>query len=161
MSQMRPINLFEYEAQARERLHPAVWDYFSGGANDEVTLRENRAAFERIQIRPRVLVDVSQISMATTLLGALVAMPICVAPSAMHGAACEDGECATARAAGALGTLMAVSTESTRPLEEIAQVATGPLWFQLSGRHRATSFRIPCPSKMRMKPMARRSPGPI
>jgi len=131
MSQMRPINLFEYEALARERLHPAVWDYFSGGANDEVTLRENRAAFGRIQIRPRVLVDVSQCSMATTLLGTPVAMPICVAPSAMHGAACEDGECATARAAGALGTLMAVSTESTRTLEDIAQAATGPLWFQL------------------------------
>ena len=128
---MRPVNLFEYEALARERLHPAVWDYFSGGANDEVTLRENRAAFGRIQIRPRVLVDVSQCSMATALLGTPVAMPICVAPSAMHGAACEDGECATARAAGALGTLMAVSTESTRTLEDIAQAATGPLWFQL------------------------------
>ncbi len=131
MSQMRPINLFEYEALAHERLHPAIWDYFSGGANDEVTLRENRAAFERIQIRPRVLVDVSQITTATTLLGTPVAMPICIAPSAMHGAACEEGECATARAAGALGTLMAASTESTRPLEEIAQAATGPLWFQL------------------------------
>jgi len=131
VSQMRPVNLFEYELLARERLHAAVWDYFSGGANDEVTLRENRAAFARIQIRPRVLVDVSQISMATTLLGTPVAMPICVAPSAMHGAACADGECATARAAGALGTLMAVSTESTRTLEEIAQAATGPLWFQL------------------------------
>jgi len=78
-----------------------------------------------------VLVDVSQISMATTLLGTPVAMPTCVAPSAMHGAACEEGECATARAAGALGTLMVASTESTRPLEDIAQAATGPLWFQL------------------------------
>ena len=144
MSQMRPINLFEYEALARERLHPAVWDYFSGGANDEVTLRENRAAFGRIQIRPRVLVDVSQCSMATTLLGTPVAMPICVAPSAMHGAACEDGECATARAAGALGTLMAVSTESTRTLEDIAQAATGPLWFQLyfSGSTRRHAERL-------------------
>ena len=141
---MRPANLFEYEALACEVLPPAVWDYFSGGANDEVTLRENRAAFERIQIRPRVLVDVSQISMATTLLGAPVAMPICVAPSAMHGAACEDGECATARAAGTLGALMAVSTESTRTLEEIAQVATGPLWFQLyfSGFTRGHAERL-------------------
>ena len=58
-------------------------------------------------------------------------MPICVAPSAMHGAACDEGECATAQAAGALGALMAASTESTRTLEEIAQAATGPLWFQL------------------------------
>lgn len=128
---MRPINLFEYEALARERLHPAVWDYFSSGANDEVTLRENRNAFERIQIRPRVLVDVSHISMATTLLGTPVAMPICVAPSAMHGAACAEGECATARAAGALDTLMAASTESTRTMEDIARSAMGPLWFQL------------------------------
>ena len=66
---MRPINVFEYEELARERLHPAVWDYYSGGAHDEITLRENRAAFARIQMRPRVLVDVSQVNMATTLLG--------------------------------------------------------------------------------------------
>jgi 4-hydroxymandelate oxidase len=128
---VRPVNVFEYEALARERLHPAVWDYFSGGANDEVTLGENRAAFGRIQLRPRVLVDVSQINVATTLLGTPVAMPICVAPSAMHGAACKEGECATACAAGALGTLMAASTESTRTLEDIAEAAAGPLWFQL------------------------------
>lgn len=141
---MRPVNVFEYEALAREKLHPAVWDYFSGGANDEVTLRENRAAYERIQIRPRVLVDVSQINMATTLLGTPVAMPICVAPSAMHGATCEEGECATAQAAGALGTLMAASTESTRTLEEIADVAAGPLWFQLyfSSRTRGHAERL-------------------
>jgi isopentenyl diphosphate isomerase/L-lactate dehydrogenase-like FMN-dependent dehydrogenase len=128
---MRPINVFEYEELARERLHPAVWDYYSAGANDEVTLHENRAAFERIQLRPRMLVDVSRISMTTTLLGTAVAMPIGVAPTAMHGAACAEGECATAQAAGALGGLMVASTESTRTLEEIAQAATGPLWFQL------------------------------
>lgn len=141
---MRPINVFEYEELARERLHPAVWDYYSGGAHDEITLHENRAAFARIRIRPRVLVDVSQISMATTLLGTPVAMPICVAPSAMHGAACAEGECATAHAAGALGTLMAASTESTRTLEEIAQAATGPLWFQLyfSSRSRGHAERL-------------------
>jgi isopentenyl diphosphate isomerase/L-lactate dehydrogenase-like FMN-dependent dehydrogenase len=128
---MRPINVFEYEALARQRLHPAVWDYYAAGANDEATLRDNRAAFERIRLRPRVLVDVSQIDMTTTLLGTSVSMPICVAPSAIHGAACDEGECATARAAGALGALMAASTESTRTMEEIAGAATGPLWFQL------------------------------
>jgi isopentenyl diphosphate isomerase/L-lactate dehydrogenase-like FMN-dependent dehydrogenase len=141
---MRPINMAEYKELARERLHPAVWDYFSGGANDEVSLRENRAAFERILLRPRVLVDVSQIVMSTTLLGTPVAMPICLAPSAMHGAACADGECDTARAAGALGTLMVASTETTRTLEEVAQVATGPLWFQLyfSSSRRAWAERL-------------------
>ncbi len=128
---MQPINVHEYEELARTQLHPAVWDYFSGGANDEVTLRENQAAFARLQIRPHVLVDVRRIQMATSLLGIPVPMPIGVAPTAMHGAACAEGECATAQAAGALGALMIASTESTRTLEEIAGVATGPLWFQL------------------------------
>jgi 4-hydroxymandelate oxidase len=141
---VQPVNLFEYEALARERLHPAVWDYYSGGANDEVTLRENRAAYARIQLRPRVLVDVSQVSMATTLLGTPLALPIGIAPSAIHGAAFPDGECATAEGAGALGALMVASTESTRTLEEIAQAATGPLWFQLyfSSRTRDHAARL-------------------
>ena len=133
---MRPINLSEYEALARERLHPAVWDYYSAGADDEVTLRENRAAFERIHLRPRALAAVGQIDLRTKLLGAEVAMPIGAAPTAMHGAACEAGECATAQAVGALQTLMVASTESTRTLEEIAQAASGPLWFQLYFSHR-------------------------
>jgi isopentenyl diphosphate isomerase/L-lactate dehydrogenase-like FMN-dependent dehydrogenase len=128
---MLPINVYEYEELARTRLHPAVWDYYSGGANDEVTLRENRAAIARLWIRPRVLVDVRQVQMATTLLGIPVPMPVGIAPTAAQGAACAEGECATARAAGALGALMIASTESTRSLEEIAQAATGPLWFQL------------------------------
>ena len=141
---MRPVNVFEYEALAHERLHPAVWDYYSAGAHDEVTLRVNRAAFARIRLRPRVLVDVSQIDMVTTLLGTPVAMPICVAPTAMHGAACGEGECATAQAAGVVRTLMVASTESTRTLEEIAQAATGPLWFQLyfSTRTRGHAERL-------------------
>ncbi len=137
---MRPINLAEYEALARERLHPAVCDYYSAGSDDEVTLRENRAAFERIHLRPRVLAAVGLIDLRRTLLGAEIAMPICVAPTAMHGAACEAGECATAQAAGALQTLMVASTESTRTLEEIAQAASGPLWFQLYFSQRTHDF---------------------
>jgi 4-hydroxymandelate oxidase len=141
---MRPINVYEYEELARTQLHPAVWDYYSAGANDEVTLRENQAAFERLQLRPRMLVDVSQISTATTLLGTPVTMPIGVAPTAIQGAACTEGECATARAAGALGALMVASTQSTRPLEEIAQAAAGPLWFQLyfSSRTHERALRL-------------------
>jgi isopentenyl diphosphate isomerase/L-lactate dehydrogenase-like FMN-dependent dehydrogenase len=128
---MQPINVFDYEALAQEGLHPAVWDYYAAGAGDEVTLRANRAAFERIRLRPRMLVDVSHINTRTTVLGAPISMPILVAPSAGHANACPDGECATARAAGAAGTLMAASTESNRSLEEIAAAASGPLWFQL------------------------------
>jgi isopentenyl diphosphate isomerase/L-lactate dehydrogenase-like FMN-dependent dehydrogenase len=123
--------MFEYEDLARQQLPPAVWGYYSSGAADEETLRENRAAFARLQVRPRVLVDVSDIDLTTTLLGTPVALPIGVAPTAMHGAACAEGECATSQAAGALGALMIASTESMRTLEEIARTATGPLWFQL------------------------------
>jgi isopentenyl diphosphate isomerase/L-lactate dehydrogenase-like FMN-dependent dehydrogenase len=141
---MQPINVFEYEELARAQLHPAVWDYYSGGANDEVTLQENRAAFERLQLRPRMLVDVSQISTATTLLGTPVTMPIGVAPTAVQGAACADGECATAHAASALGALMIASTQTTRTLEEIAQASAGPRWFQLyfSSRAREIALRL-------------------
>ena len=128
---MRPLTIAEYEAIARARLHSAVWDYYSAGADDEVTLRENRAAFKRIRLRPRALASVGDVDLRTTLLGAEVSMPIGVAPTAIHGAACDEGECATAQAAGALNALMIASTESTRPLEEVAQSASGPLWFQL------------------------------
>ena len=142
---MRPINVFEYEELARERLHPALWNFYSAGANDEATLRENRAAFTRLELRPRVLVDVSQIDMQTTLLGAPVAMPIGVAPAGPpHGAAEQDGECATARAAGALGALMIANTGSTRSLEDVARAGAGPHWFQLyfSSRTRSRALSL-------------------
>src|SRR5579883_399350 len=129
--QPQPINVLEYEELARPRVQAAHWDFFAGGSDDEVTLRANRAAFERIRLRPRVLVDVSSIDTGTTALGAPISMPILVAPTAQHGLAHSDAECATARAAGRAGTIMTASTSSTRSLEEIAQAASGPLWFQL------------------------------
>ncbi len=128
---MQPINLADYEALAEKRLDPIAWDYYRSGAWDELTLRENRAAFERIRLRPRMLVDVSHIEMATTVAGAPVRMPILVAPMAMQCLACEEGERDMARAAGDAGTVMVVSTLATRSIEEVAEAATGPLWFQL------------------------------
>jgi 4-hydroxymandelate oxidase len=128
---MEPINLQEYEDLAIERLEPTALDYYRSGAGDEVTLRANRAAFERIRLRPRVLVDVSALSLETTALGTPISMPVMVAPTAYHCLACAEGERDTARGAGAVGTLMAASTLATRTLEEIAEAATGPLWFQL------------------------------
>ena len=128
---MRPVNLFEYERLAEQRMDPAAWDYFATGVGDETTLRENRAAFERLRLRPRALVDVSSCDLATTVLGAPVSMPILVAPCAAHGLAHPDAERATARGAGDAGALMIASTESTASLEEIAAAASGPLWFQL------------------------------
>ncbi len=130
---MEPVNVFEYEALAQAQMDPAHWDYIQGGSDDEVTLRANREAFERIQLRPRVLVDVSAsaLNIRTTVLGIPISMPVMVAPMAMHCLAHPEGECATAQAAGMAHTLMIASTTATRSLEEITQAASGPLWFQL------------------------------
>ncbi len=128
---MDPINVQGYEALAQARLDPGVWAFYSSGAEDEITLRANRAAFERIRLLPRMLRGVRQADLHTIVLGTPVSLPVLIAPTALQGLACPEGECATARAAGAIGTLMTASTESTRSLEEIAAAATGPLWFQL------------------------------
>src|SRR5947207_11146045 len=130
---MDPINVFEYEAIAQSKMDPALWDFIHGGSDDEVTLRSNRASLERIQLRPRVLVDVSAnvLDTRTSVLGTPVSMPLMVAPMAMHCLAHPEGECATAHAAGRANTLMIASTTATRSLEEIAQSASGLLWFQL------------------------------
>jgi isopentenyl diphosphate isomerase/L-lactate dehydrogenase-like FMN-dependent dehydrogenase len=126
-----PVNVFEYESLAQSRMARDAWAFYSSGAGDEETLRDNRAAFERIWLRPRVLVDVSAIDMQTTVLGIPVSMPILVAPTALQCLAHHDGECATAQAAGKANTLMVASTDATRTLEDIAKAASGPLWFQL------------------------------
>ncbi|CAM9851560.1 unnamed protein product [Pylaiella littoralis] len=110
------------------------FDYFAGGANDMVTLRENRAAYNRLRLRPRVLRDVSSIDTTCTVLGASMAHPIGISPTAEHRAAHDDGELATARAAASTRSLMAVSSSATTALEDIAE-AGGPemgRWFQLS-----------------------------
>jgi isopentenyl diphosphate isomerase/L-lactate dehydrogenase-like FMN-dependent dehydrogenase len=128
---MEPINLFEYELLARERMNPVYWDFYAHGSDDEVTLRASRDDFTRIRLRPRVLVDVSQCSTETSVLGLPVRMPVLIAPTSLHCLAHPEGECATAQGGAAAGSLMIASTKSTRSLEEIAQAAGAPLWFQL------------------------------
>ncbi len=125
------VNVFDYEKLAQTRMAPPLWDFFQGGSDDEVTMRNCRAAFERIKLRPRVLVDVSDIDMRCSVLDTPIGMPLVIAPMASHCIAHPDGECATAQAAGRAGTLMIASTVATRTIEEIAQAASGPLWFQL------------------------------
>lgn len=129
--QSSPLNLFEYETAAQARLPTMAWDYYAGGAADEITLRENRAAYDRIRLRYRVLRDVSKRSLSTTILGQPVSMPILVAPTAFHGLAHPDREVATVRAAGAVGTIFTLSTLSNAGPAEVAAAATGPIWFQL------------------------------
>src|SRR5260370_29663444 len=128
---MLPLNVSEYEGLAESRLDHKAWDYMRGGSDDEVTLRANREAFARIQLRPRMLVDVSHCDLSTTVLGTPVGMPILIAPMGYQCLATPEGECATARAAGAAKSLMGASTMATRTLEEAAAVAAGPLWVQL------------------------------
>ncbi|MGP8296611.1 alpha-hydroxy acid oxidase [Streptomyces inhibens] len=121
----------DYAAAARAKLDRAVWDYIAGGSGDEVTLRGDRAAFDRYRFRPRVLVDVSHCEVSTTLLGRPVALPIGIAPMAYHRLVDPEGETATVRAAGEVGALTIASTFASRTLEESARAATGPLWLQL------------------------------
>lgn len=126
-----PLNLLEYEARAEARLEPGAFDYYVSGADDELTLRDNREAYARLRLAYRVLVDVSRCDPATTVLGSRVAMPVLVAPTAFHRMACEEGECATVRAAGAAGTIMILSSLSNTAVEDVVAAATGPVWFQL------------------------------
>jgi 4-hydroxymandelate oxidase len=125
------MNLFELERAAEQRLPPMAWAYYAGGSRDEVTLRENRAAYERLALRYRVLRDISERDLSTQLLGAELSMPILVAPTAFHRLACEAGEVATAGAAGSAGTVMILSTISTCAMEDVVAASDGPVWFQL------------------------------
>jgi 4-hydroxymandelate oxidase len=125
------INVADYLAAAAERVDPAVWCYFEGGAGDEVTLRANVAAYGRWILRPRMLVDVSEVTTATTLLGTPVSMPLGVAPFAMQRLLIPEGERATARAAATANVLMAVSTLTGYTHDELRAAADGPRWLQL------------------------------
>jgi len=125
------LNLFDLEKLAKEKLPQMAYDYFASGAWDEVTLRENRAAFERLRVHYRVLVDVSRRDLSVTLFGQKVSMPILIAPTAFHKLAHPDGELATARAASAAGTIMVLSSLSTTLVEDVMKAASGPVWFQL------------------------------
>jgi 4-hydroxymandelate oxidase len=127
---MDPINLFDFEALAKNKLESMIYDYYAGGAEDEITVHENQDAYHRIRLKYRVLIDVSHRDLSTTVLGQTVSFPVLIAPTAFQRMAHRDGEVATARAAGAAGTIMILSTLSNSAIEEV--VAAGcPTWFQL------------------------------
>ena len=125
-----PVNIYEYETLAKERLPQAEYDFIAGAATDEITLRRTRAVFDAIMLRPRMLVDISQPDLSTTVLGQRIPFPILVDPAGGHGRAHPQAELATVRAAGAMGTVMILSSGSTYTLEDVAQAATGTIWFQ-------------------------------
>jgi len=127
-----PVDLWDLECKAREILDPGVYDFFAGGAGEELTLADNVAAWNRLRLRPRVLRDVSRIDTSTTMLGAPVVSPLAVAPMAFQRLADPDGELAAARGATAAGNVMVVATGATVRLEDVAAaVPHGQCWFQL------------------------------
>jgi len=132
--QATPITVAEYEALAGERMAatPAAWDYYAGGAGDELSLADSRTAWNRLRLRPRVMVDISRRDLSTAAFGVPLAHPIIVAPTAAHNLAHADAERLTAAGATAAGALFTLSTISSAPMEEIAVAAPGaPRWFQL------------------------------
>jgi 4-hydroxymandelate oxidase len=129
---MTPINLDDYERLARERLPAMVFDYYYGGAGDELTIGENRKGWQRLRLRPRVLVDVGTRDLSTTVLGQPLSFPVLTAPCAFNALGHPEGECAVARAAATAGIIQVVSTAGTYSLEQVAAAAPrGVRWFQL------------------------------
>ncbi|SAL96812.1 hypothetical protein [Absidia glauca] len=130
-----PVTLNDYETLAKDSLTSAAYGYFRSGADSEMTLRRNEEAYTKLLIRPKVLVDVSQVDITTAILGQPLKTPICIAPTAFHALAHEKGELATARASAFLGSCYCASTYSNYSMNEISQVVA-PLpsalqWFQL------------------------------
>jgi 4-hydroxymandelate oxidase len=128
--------LRELEAEARRRLDPAHYDFFAGGACDEITLRRNETAFARLRLVPRVLRGCGTRTLDVTVVGCQASMPVLIAPTAFHRLAHPDGERATARAAARAGIVMIASMASTVAIGEVAaaarESAADPhLWFQV------------------------------
>jgi len=127
----RCANVDDLRRVARRRLPRGVFDYIDGAAEDERTQRRNCAAFERLEFRPRVLRDVANIEVSTTLLGRAIPLPLVLAPTGFTRVAGSQGELAVARAAARAGLPYSVSTLSTRSIEEVAAAGAGPKWFQV------------------------------
>ncbi|CAL2248570.1 unnamed protein product [Prunus armeniaca] len=126
-----PVNVHEFRELARQVLPKMYYDFYTGGAEDQHTLKQNVDAFRRIMFRPRVLVDVSRVDMSTTVLGYKISAPIMIAPTARHQLAHPEGEVATARAAAACNTIMVLSNISTCTVEDVASSCNAVRFFQL------------------------------
>jgi (S)-mandelate dehydrogenase len=125
------VNIEDLRVMAKRRLPRAIFDFFDGGAEDEVTLRENRAAFERVRLLPKVLVDVSKIETGIELFGKPSSLPLAIAPTGGISAGRAGAELILARAAKAAGVPFTMATPSAFTIEQVAQEVGGRLWFQL------------------------------
>lgn len=138
----RCFNIDDLRLAAKRRLPRGIFEYVDRGTEGEVSLRENRAAFDRIRILPRVLEDVSSRSTETTLFGKTQSMPMAIAPMSPAGLLWHEGELALARAAKAAGIPYTLPTESMTAIEKIAEVG-GTQWFQLYlWNHRPHSYAL-------------------
>ena len=127
----RIVSIEELRQLARRRLPRAIFDFFDGGAEDEVTLRENRAVFERVRLLPKVLVNVAVVDMKTQLLGREASLPLAIAPTGGISAGRHGAELSLARAAKAFGVPFTLATPSAFTIERVAEEIGGRLWFQL------------------------------
>lgn len=125
------INVAGFERAAASKLDPGTLGYFAGGAGDELTLGENVTAWRNWRLRPRMLVDVSEVRTSAEILGAPLSMPVLVAPVAYQRLVDPEGEVAMARAAAGAGTVMCLSTLATATPAEVASASAGRRWFQL------------------------------
>ena len=126
-----PICLADFEPLAKAKMSATSWEYITAGAADEITVRWNKEAYQRIRLRPRVLVDVSKLDTRVTLFGQEHDFPILLAPTSAQTLTHPEGELATARGAAAAGAAMVLSSFSSTSLEDVAAVGKTPLWFQL------------------------------
>lgn len=127
----RAINIEDLREMARRRLPRAIFDFFDGGAEDESTLRDNRAAFQRVRLLPKVLVDVSSIDLKTEIFGRTASLPLAIAPTGGISAGRAGAELILARAAKAAGVPFTMATPSAFTIERVAEEVGGRLWFQL------------------------------
>jgi (S)-mandelate dehydrogenase len=125
------VSIEDLRQIARRRLPRAIFDFFDGGAEDEVTLRENRAAFERVRLLPKVLVNVAKVDLGTELFGVRATLPLAIAPTGGISAGRAGAELALARAAKAFGVPFTLATPAAFTIERVAEEVGGRLWFQL------------------------------
>lgn len=128
-TQLTPIEKLEF--QAKEKLDQSVYDFIAGGAGSESGLKNNRDAFKKYKIVPRVLQNVGAVDISCEIIGKKIASPILIAPCAFHQLVSQNGEVDTAQAADQVNTIMTLSTMSSRTIEDVAKFSTGPKWFQL------------------------------
>ena len=128
---MPAINIDDLRASARKRLPKTIFEFIDGGSQDEISLRANRADFERYAMRPRVLTDISRRDQSTTILGEKSASPLILAPTGLAGILHRRGELSASRAAAAANVPYCLSTMATCSIEQIAEASNVTRWFQL------------------------------